>query len=287
MNDTNMTITVNGEKIDYTLEDENTIGEVMKGVSSWLEGAGMLVKALSIDDKPLSDNQWKDRPIDSVHSLRVDAISLRENRIIQLELAQDYFILLKKSQHDNDRESFNELVKSYSELREMLSYILGDGVLSALCPTIDGAFSGGESAIDVTPQFMSEIAAIAGLLDDRHKEVALPKEQAAVAAKTLAELAGELDGVAIHLQTGKDKMAMATIIKLTELLQAFLRCMAWMESSESTAKINKEMNAILSELEEALRAQDTVLIGDLLEYEVKPRLIELPKALTASGDVIP
>jgi hypothetical protein len=40
-----------------------------------------------------------------------------------------------------------------------------------------------------------------------------------------------------------------------------------------------ELNRVLGELLSAFRARDTVLIGDLLEYEVAPRLRQLQAVL--------
>jgi hypothetical protein len=37
----------------------------------------------------------------------------------------------------------------------------------------------------------------------------------------------------------------------------------------------EELNGILQELVEAFQSQDTVLIGDLLEYETVPRIQEI------------
>jgi hypothetical protein len=47
----------------------------------------------------------------------------------------------------------------------------------------------------------------------------------------------------------------------------------------SLGEFYTEMNGHLSELLEAFAAQDSVLIGDLMEYEVAPRLEQLGAAL--------
>ncbi|MCK5736499.1 MAG: hypothetical protein KAH21_08475, partial [Spirochaetaceae bacterium] len=125
----------------------------------------------------------------------------------------------------------------------------------------------------------SEAARMAVFLESRRKETANPEREAMAAAAALSGMADSLDDVAVQLQTGQDKIAMDTIIRLTEILQTFMRSLSWTPGSDEIEIITTDMNGILSELEEALKASDTVLIGDLLEYEIKPRLIALPGRL--------
>ena len=68
---------------------------------------------------------------------------------------------------------------------------------------------------------------------------------------------------------------METIIHLTELLQSFFRCISWAVNNYDIKKLQE----LLEELEEALKTGDSVLIGDLLEYEIKPILLNLPQTL--------
>ncbi len=94
----------------------------------------------------------------------------------------------------------------------------------------------------------------------------------------------EIGEVAVLLQTGKDRQAMETIIRFSELFQCLVRIFS---SLKLTAKNHSriggksfdtfftELNLMLEELLEAFNHQDSVLIGDLLEYEIAPRLEEL------------
>ena len=80
---------------------------------------------------------------------------------------------------------------------------------------------------------------------------------------------------------------MATIIHLTELLQSLLRALSWTQGNTVVEELVGKLNSMLGELEEALKASDTVLIGDLLEYEIKPLLTELPATLGFLGKETP
>jgi len=279
-----MTITVNGDSIDYTLENEKNAGDILKGLSSWLEESGMLIGSLEInkESRLLNDAEWKIFPIESIEYFSIEALSLREGRIRQLETARDYFILLEDSIQSENEIALEELENGFIDLKQVLPHLLNEGPYPSVLPHLEDTFKKGFK----TPESMKaiEAAQMASLLENRRKEASSPETEAASAATALAEMAESLDEVAVQLQTGQDKTAMATIIRLTEILQIFMRSLGWMESNGSIEKIISDMNSILSELEEALKVGDTVLIGDLLEYEIKPRLVELPAGLDTTGE---
>ncbi len=273
-------ILINGEKIDYSLENEKTIGEVIGSIAEWLKKSGMCVDSLLIDEQYPSNDQWTIRPIDDVSSLKVYAMSLREYSLSKLELARNYLLQLTESYKNHDKRALNELAKSYDEFLRMLSDILKKDISTISIEEIGTVFSEDDESADTRPeQVLNSITNIIELLEKYYEEVAHPQENAVIIAGKLASLAESFDEAAVHLQTGRDAAAMNTIIYLTELLQALLRCMIWMEEESLANKLCAELTELLAELEEALAAHDTVLIGDLLEYEMKPRLIDLQRKL--------
>ena len=52
---------------------------------------------------------------------------------------------------------------------------------------------------------------------------------------------------------------------------------------EGLASFTRDVTPFLGEMEHALEVEDSVLIGDLLEYEIAPRVRELQK-LVPSGE---
>lgn len=280
-----MTITINGDNINYTLEDEKTAGDVLGGLSSWLEGSGMLVSGILLDDKsvPLSELEWRQRPVNEIQSLSVEAVSIREGRVRQLETARDYFVLLMSAIESGNEDNLKELSGSFEDLRRILPHLLDEGPNPTILPHLEESM-GAIGKLGNLDFLAVEATRLAAILEGRRREAADPENEAKSAAKALAAMAGSLDDVAVHLQTGKDKQAMETIIGLTELLQTFMRSLSWIGGSDDVESITDDMNAILAELEEALKASDTVLIGDLLEYEIKPRLLDLPAGLDFSRE---
>ncbi len=275
-----MTITINGDNINYTLEEEKTAGDVLNGLSSWLEESGLLVGGILLDDKavPLGGTEWRNRPVGDINSFSVEAVSIREGRVRQLETARDYFILLKSAVEAGDEKALKDLADGFDDLKRILPHLLNEGPHPSIMPHLEETLGKGFQNDGGTVAL--EAARLAILLDSRCREVADPEAEAGSAAAALAAMAESLDDVAVHLQTGKDKQAMETIIRLTEFLQTFMRSLSWIGGSQEIKQIADDMNGIMAELEEALKANDTVLIGDLLEYEIKPRLLNLPEALS-------
>lgn len=280
-----MTITINGDNVNYTLEDEKTAGEVLAGLSSWLEDSGLLVGGIMLDDEsvPLGEIEWRERPVDGIQNLSIEAVSIRAGRVMQLETARDYFILLKDAVESGNEEDIRELSESFEDLRSILPHLLDEGPNPTIVPHLEESMAKLDKRENLA-FLVNETTQLAMLLEGRRREAANPEGEAKSAALALAAMAGSLDDVAVHLQTGKDKQAMETIIGLTELLQTFMRALSWIGADNDVESITDDMNAILAELEEALKASDTVLIGDLLEYEIKPRLLDLPDALSFTGE---
>ena len=277
-----MTIIINGESINYTLEEEKNAGDIFHGISSWLQEGGMLVGGLEINDEamPLGDDGWKINPIETIETFSIEALSIREGRIRQLETAKDYFILLSNALKSGDESAYRELQSGFEDLKQILPHLLNEGPNPSILPRLEDAMQKNPGTDGSITE--SEAIQIAAVLESRRKEAENPEEEAESAARVLAQMADSLDDVAVQLQTGRDKAAMDTIIKLSESLQSFTRALSWIESPGAVEEIINDMNGILSELEEALIASDTVLIGDLLEYEIKPRLVELPSSLENS-----
>lgn len=105
-------------------------------------------------------------------------------------------------------------------------------------------------------------------------------------------LALRMGQVPINLQSGKGKEAAATIAELANKIEFFCHIAAlaalFPDMYEKLAVDGKSLTdffagftPILSDFENALKSNDTVLVGDLAEYEICPRLRLAAKALSA------
>jgi len=175
-----MRLTINGETVDYTLEQEKTLGDVVAGVRKWLATEGFLVTAL------------RDGPTDLVRL---------------------------------PRESWE-----------------GRDIAGIECLAV---------------------------------EAALPADALAGSRARLAASVKRLPEVSLLLQTGHDREAMAIVVEFTDAFQTLTDILPYLGPDQERARLFAEITPPLRELIAAFTNRDSVLIGDLLEYEVAPRLERL------------
>ena len=82
----------------------------------------------------------------------------------------------------------------------------------------------------------------------------------------------ELKDVSVLLQTGRDKPAMEIVIRFADVVQSLPMDLLPFLPDTERARILVELTPILRDLVAAFGSRDSVLIGDLLEYEVAPRV---------------
>lgn len=106
------------------------------------------------------------------------------------------------------------------------------------------------------------------------------------------QIAAELEQVPVNLQSGKDKEASLIITRLADLIDNVCHTAslsALFPETYGTIRISDktfteyfaDLSTILADFEKALSDKDTVLTGDLAEYEISPRLVALADALEA------
>ena len=109
-------------------------------------------------------------------------------------------------------------------------------------------------------------------------------------SELFSELASRMEGVPVALQSGKNLEVSESIKKLADSIDQFCH-IATLASLFPDTFTNTSMNGmdfkdffadfspILKDFEDALQNNDTVMLGDLSEYEICPRLRDIAKAL--------
>ncbi len=104
------------------------------------------------------------------------------------------------------------------------------------------------------------------------------------------ELSDMLMELPVKLQAGKDKEASILIGKLADFVEKFCHTATlsalfadiYQKINIDGKKINEffqEFSQILNDFEQAIASKDTVLMGDLAEYEISPRLLAIAKTI--------
>ncbi len=280
-----MEILVNREPLDFTLEDEQSLGEVVDGLQAWLTAGQFTITSIDVNDTsyPIHNrNAWEQIKVNGVRRLSVEALprtSADQDAILAVD---EYLSLLQEALTSADREALTDLLDELPHVRERII---------AFFPAL--ADSAGESSVLVTDQLdlgavqeterirlTTEITQLRSLLVARAREFAFPVREMAITLGQLSSASEELEQVPVQLQTGEGARAMKTVVSLTELLGRVFRLTPLVESAENRGDLDvvrirtftQETSEVLAELAQAFEINDTVLVGDLLEYELAPRM---------------
>jgi len=289
-------IIINDERIDFTLENERTLGEVLEALESWLGRSNFVVTSVQMDDRELSEtsrNQLVDTPFDEIKTLRVSAELVREVQASSVETLLEYFGLFASALESNDERNLQPLLAGRRDMVVTLNTLLRpspDGVLARNITELNQLLTGSsaEAALawpeGVRSRFFELVGSVRERLKLRLQEISNPMKAFADARMDMDRMREELGRVSVLLQTNEEKRAMETIVEFTDLSNRLLRILSDLGDSgkveidryrigdQDVRMFFDGLNGVLRELIEAFQIEDFVLIGDLVEYEIVPRL---------------
>jgi hypothetical protein len=282
-------VTVNGQSIDYTLETEKTLGEVVAGMEKALNAAQMVVTSLRWGERELateSESAWSGIALESVESLHITARTLAEVERDQVVLIDRYLEQLAAAIDARGPLPAGGpagFADAAATVRRCLDMSPGSPAARSL-GELELLLRPGSAETPATwPQGIRgrALQAVAGLREaagSRLAEIESPARAAGSAAAALESCSRDLADVSLMLQTGRQDSAMEQVTRFAALLQTALRAAARLRGSpgappaKQVTDLVEDMNAVLKQAVEALEARDAVLLGDLLEYEIAPRL---------------
>jgi hypothetical protein len=134
-----------------------------------------------------------------------------------------------------------------------------------------------------TPETRKEAAALIqhlrGFVQTRLDQATHPRDSLSRCAGLLRGSMGELKEVSLLLQMGRDKPAMDIVIRFTDIVQSLMDILPFLAPDPERARLLSELTPVLRDLVAAFGSRDSVLIGDLLEYEVAPRMEKIAPLL--------
>ncbi len=294
MKENGVQILVNSVPFDVTIEDEQTIGEVVAGISGWLKNNEYSITGIEIDGKRadlLDKESWKDISIHSSKTINLVASSFLEQRNEHLTILLDYIIMFKQALASANLEVVRQLLAEYGPVRGSVDPLINPGESGEpLAARFDQLLAASGLALGKPgPQALALIDFFRNLeilIRDRLDEVQNPRKELDNAVAALREIVPVLEDLPILLQTGKDSEAMQQIVTFTELYGKLTRLFPYLKAccdidllgegdSPQIGTLYQELNPILAELTDAFDSSDAVLIGDLVEYEIAPRISTL------------
>jgi len=294
-------IVINDEPISYTLEDERTVGQVVAEIEKWLAGQRLAVSAVRSDEDELplyAPERWSSVSVEAVGTLYVTASTFREMKLATLQTMLQYLTLMQSGIETRRDIQLKELLDEYPYIRDSLNELVGLGNGSEASSGLDtliensGLLEGSIRDDETRTALTRHIDDLKMIIVDRSREATEPRREAASTAVLLQQSIPEISEVSVLLQTGKDQQAMASVVRFTELLGKVVRIVPYLAESDpdliagdganrSVPQIAAELNEFLHDLISAFDAKDSVLIGDLLEYEIAPRVQEIAQIFAA------
>jgi hypothetical protein len=275
-------IQLNNQNLDFTIEHNETLGEVVKDIETWLEGTDMVLYSVRHEERELLATpyeQWAGTPHSEVGTLDVTVKPTRELTLLNLQTILEYLEMLSRSIEQSLPERLEELLSGFSALVESL-----DKHFSAserLLPPFVGLFQNRNAAHilgwgeEERVRALRLIELVRTRVSFRLQELQDPNGALETLSDALSACTEEISEISVLLQTGKDRQAMDTIVRFSELSQNLVRLVSSISpgnENENLQGFYQDLNGVLSELLEAFETRDSVLIGDLMEYEVAPRL---------------
>ncbi len=272
-----MKLTINGEASDIILEDERSLGDVLSGLEAWLEKGGHRISAVMVDGGIIPADRLEaafSRDIGSVNELDIRTSNW-------IELAEKALA---------ETLSFMEKYKTASSLErsEAMDAWAGGAAASFLA----NRFADVHGALVRSFQKVSEpLESIEIIINDRLRELKTPQAELQRVEPELMEIVLKLENLPLDLQTGKDQLAAETIRIFSDMVEKIIRLIPILQQHglnfEGTEvggipfkSFMEELMAALKELSAAYGTKDAVLVGDLAEYELAPRLRALHESLS-------
>lgn len=269
-----MNIVIDGKVADIRPTTEKTVGEVVSALEEWLTGSGLVLCGVTLDGKAAvcgTISALFNTPIAEARELCLKTVSTAELCSDALGRSAVFYHEWEKA----DKERQAAMAADWETSVEAL--FLKSHELSLYHP-ISAAFRG-EAPFDID-----------GAAEERLLELREPERSLAALRGDVEWAAARLENFALDVQMGKDLQAATTVAEFAALaakifrLIPLLRCNnAAVESLFADKVFFEDFNGALKEFFAAYQEGDTVLSGDLAEYEVAPRLKTFYAELSAKA----
>jgi len=271
-----MNICINNKPIDITLDTEKTLGDVLSGIEHWISLSGNRIQGISVNGQALGEDALSasfGMDVKDIRNLDIAVSSYRELAAEALNILHETCILYGNAAFDERAQ----IAKTW-EMSAAARFLQAD--ISGIYDLANSALLGeGLSAQELTV-----------IVEERLREIAGPGHEISGCEALVKTIAVRMEELPLDIQTGKDQRAAETIQYFSRTGEKLFRIYFILQKeglSPETFTVDglpvrtfiEEFNAALNELSAAYENRDTVLVGDLSEYELAPRLLKFFSAL--------
>jgi hypothetical protein len=264
-----MKITIDGKAADIALEKEKNLGEILGGIGDWLAGSGYSLSGLRINGEALGAEALAgafDMALEDITTLDIETSGLPV-------LMAEALIGLRQDLGDYENAPFEEKRRVETRWAESPAA----SFLEECVPDIYGLAAQTFSGEGLAP------ANLAALLEERLRELRDPPLELGGVEALVESTAQRLEDLPLDIQTGKDGRAAETVQIFSAVTEKLFRIFSLLKlegfvadaiviDSMPLSAFIDDFSAALKELLAAYEVKDAVLVGDLAEYELAPRL---------------
>jgi hypothetical protein len=271
-----MKIRINGADADIQLETEKTVGEVLSALDAWITGTGHHLSGFGVDGVVADTNTMEAcfaQPVDAIDTLDIYTNSA-------LELFAEALLFIQQDIDVYETAEFGEKNQFAEQWKESPQALMLAEQNNDLFTQISKTFSGEGVGAD----------SLRKLVDEYLRELQNPVDEMDNIQPLVDGVCSRLEDLPLDVQTGKDKEATATISMFSSMAEKIFRIYKLLKMEGfPVEKITVgdmlitsyigEFSTALREMLSAYEQHDTVLMGDLAEYEMAPRLRSLYAAI--------
>jgi hypothetical protein len=276
-----MKITLAGKPADIILEKEKNLGDILGGIGDWLAGSDYSLSGLRINGETLGVSSMDGalaRSLDDIETLDIETSSLP---LLMMEALMDTLDTITAY----GDASFEERRRIGQEWEETPSASFLSNRIPDIFDCVARSFRGEGLAAQ----------SLAALVEERLRELKDPLPELGNMEILVEGTAKRLEDLPLDIQTGKDGRAAETVQLFSNIAEKLFRIFFLLKleglitdaaptdtvPGEVSAEVSGEVSltvfiddfsAALKELLAAYEVKDAVLVGDLAEYELAPRL---------------
>jgi tellurite resistance protein len=248
---------------------------VLSGIEGWLHGSGYRLNGLEIDGELVASGDISvvfGRELEDIGAINIKACLHSELTLDALCEARTFLTTYANGETQGDEQRNIALLwranPAASFLREESGRLFQD---------IDAVFDldGAEGAV--------RAERVIPLVDERIRELVSPAEELGRIDGVITGIAERLEELPLDIQTGKDGRAAETVNLFSAVAEKLFRLFYLIQAqgkdlsgviveSSPVYDFLGEFSTALKELLAAYEGRDVVLVGDLAEYELAPRL---------------
>jgi len=265
-----MIIKINDKTLDFSLDNEKTLGEVFTSLEQWLSNSGHRLSEISIDGQAVSAGMVEEvfkKDVKSIKELNVSTNAVAELAAASLQT-------LQKDIDEYENIKFDEKAKFFDNWKNSAQALFIMEEMPDLYSYFKNTFLSGEIPVQTLRSVTEEI----------QREVNEPVKELVKIEPILNEICDKLINLPLDIQTGKDLTAAQTIQLFAAITEKIIRLfyqlstqgyIVQIEEAKKIAEGFGNFKNILTELLESYEKHDIIIVGDVAEYEAAPKLKEL------------